>query len=214
MKKQNKRKRFIALGLLAAFILWTAAVSLVDVRPIGPEGSAVGFSALNGYFHELTGVHWRLYIVTDWLSLVPLCVMLGFAILGLVQWVRRKNILKVDRNILLLGGLYLAVLAAYVLFEKYAVNYRPVLIDGVLEGSYPSSTTLLVLTVMPTAIMQWNARIKNSVCRRIVVAVMVTFAAFMIVGRLVSGVHWITDIIGGALLGVGLVMMYDSFALQ
>ena len=29
-------------------------------------------------------------------------------------------------------------------------------------------------------------------------------------GRLLSGVHWVSDIIGGALLSGGLVMLYDS----
>ena len=132
MKKQNFS---IAWGLLAAFVLWTAVVSLVDVQAIGPRGSSVGLAALNGFFHNLTGVHLSLYLITDWLSLVPLGIVLGFGALGLVQWVKRKSIWKVDRSILVLGGFYLVVLAAFVFFEVYAVNYRPILIEGVLEVS-------------------------------------------------------------------------------
>lgn len=53
-------------------------VSLIDVRAIGPNGSTVGFAALNGRIHDLTGVHMTLYILTDWLGLVPVAFMLGF----------------------------------------------------------------------------------------------------------------------------------------
>ena len=209
MKKQNF---CIAWGLLAAFVLWTAVVSLVDVQAIGPQGSSVGLAALNGFFHNLTGVHLSLYLITDWLSLVPLGIVLGFGALGLVQWVKRKSIWKVDRSILVLGGFYLVVLAAFVFFEVYAVNYRPILIEGVLEVSYPSSTTMLVMTVMPTAALQLKSRIQNPALRKSVVAAIIVFTVFMVMGRLVSGVHWVSDIIGGGLLSAGLVMLYDSLA--
>ena len=209
MKKQNF---CIAWGLLAAFVLWTAVVSLVDVQAIGPRGSSVGLAALNGFFHNLTGVHLSLYLITDWLSLVPLGIVLGFGALGLVQWVKRKSIWKVDRSILVLGGFYLVVLAAFVFFEVYAVNYRPILIEGVLEVSYPSSTTMLVMTVMSTAALQLKSRIQNPALRKSVVAAIIVFTVFMVMGRLVSGVHWVSDIIGGGLLSAGLVMLYDSLA--
>ena len=212
MKKQKKQKLCTALGSLAAFMLWTAVIRLVDVQAIGPQGSAVGLAALNGLFHDLTGVHWSLYLITDWLSLVPVGMVLGFGVLGLVQWVKRKSLLKVDRSILVLGGFYLVVLAVYGFFEVYAVNYRPVLIEGVLEVSYPSSTTMLVMTVMPTAALQLKSRIQNPALRRGIVFAIIAFTAFMVVGRLVSGVHWVTDIIGGGLLSAGLVMLYDSLA--
>jgi len=212
MKKQKRRDGIIALGMLAAFILWTAAVSRINVQAIGPENSSVVFSALNAFMHRLTGVHWALYTVTDWLGLVPLCVALGFGLFGLAQWIKRKHLLQVDRSILHLGGLYIIVIAAYLFFERHAVNYRPVLINGLLELSYPSSTTVLVLTVMPTAVMQWNARIKNAALRRIVRITAHLFTIFMVIGRLLSGVHWITDIIGGMLLSAGLVFLYHAFA--
>lgn len=210
MKKRSKRKFLAALGFLAAFLLWTAAVSLADVQAIGPEGSSVGFAGLNSVIHNLTGVHMTLYTITDWLGLVPICFAVWFAFLGLVQWIKRKNLFHVDRSILILGGFYAVVMAAYLFFERYVVNYRPVLIDGVLEASYPSSTTMLVLTVMPTAVMQFNTRIENRAHRRTAAFVMTVFTVFMVICRLVSGVHWFTDIIGGALLSAGLVMMYDS----
>ena len=209
MKKRIK-EFYLSVGLLSGFILWTIAVCFFDVQPIGPQGSSVGFAGMNQYFHNLLGVHFDLYMITDWLGLVPLCVCVGFGILGLMQWIVRKKFMEVDRDLLALGGFYIATMAVYVLFEIFVVNYRPVLLEGILEPSFPSSTTMLTLCVMPTAIMQFKARIKNRILKQWVVGLTSLFIIFMVIGRLVSGVHWITDIIGGILLSAGLVTMYDS----
>ena len=211
MEKKNKKRLVLGGGFVVAFLLWTVLVRFVDVRAIGPEGSSVGFAALNGYVHELTGVNWLLYTVTDWLGIVPIAVALGFAILGLVQLIKRKSLWKVDHSILALGVFYIVVMAAYIFFEVVVINYRPTLIDGYLEASYPSSTTMLVMCVMPTAAMQLNARIKNTILKRCAIIAIIVFIAFMVIGRLISGVHWITDIIGGTLLSAGLVTVYDAF---
>ena len=206
-----KRKSFYSgLGLLALFIIWTVALGFVDVGEIGPQGSSVGFASTNKVIHNITGVNMSLYTITDWLGLVPICFIMGFGILGLCQWIKRKNLFKVDLSILALGGFYIVVMALYIFFEMVVVNYRPLLINGNLEASYPSSTTMLVMCVMPTAIMQFNERIKNSIFRRCVAFIITAFIVFMVIGRLVSGVHWFSDIVGGALLSSGLVMIYDS----
>ena len=210
MKLENKKHFALGGFFLGAFGLWTLLVRLVDVQPIGPRGSAVGFATLNGYVHSLTGVHMTLYTITDWLGLVPLLVAAGLGLLGLFQWFRRKQLLRVDFCILILGGFYLVTAAFFLFFEKAVVNYRPVLIEGVLEPSYPSSTTLLVMCVIPTAMMQLRRRIKSTSLRKWILFPMGVFTAFMVVGRLISGVHWVTDIIGGALLSTGLVLLYRA----
>ena len=196
--------------MLLAFLLWTIAIQVVDVQAIGPLESSVGFATINQFVHNLTGVHMSLYTITDWLGLVPLVFVMGFALLGLIQWIKRKHLFKVDYNILILGGFYIVVMAVYVLFEMFVVNYRPVLINGYLEASYPSSTTMLVMCVMPTAIMQFNVRIKNNVLKRFVASAIIAFIVFMVIGRLISGVHWFTDIVGGALVSASLVLMYRA----
>ena len=205
---KNKKILWLSIAMLTIFALWTLLISVADVQPIGPNGSSVGLAHINRWFHNLTGVNMTLYHITDWLGLVPVAFGFGFAILGLVQWICRKHILKVDRSILVLGVYYLVVLAAYLLFEDFVINYRPVLIAGFLEASYPSSTTLLVLCVMPTAVMQLNTRIKNQKLRLFAAWAIRTFIAFMVLGRLLSGVHWLTDIIGGILLSIGMVALY------
>ena len=210
--KRIRKSFIVSMCLLTAFVLWTVAICFVDVRAIGPQGSSVGFASINGFVHNLTGVHLGLYNITDWLGLVPIFVCIGFGILGLIQLIKRKNICKVDYDILVLGGFYIVTIAVYWLFESVVINYRPVLIGGILEASYPSSTTMLVMCVMPTAIMQLDNRIKNKLFRNIVVVTIIAFIAFMVIGRLICGVHWLTDIVGGALLSAGLVMMYHSLS--
>ncbi|MBQ2266464.1 MAG: phosphatase PAP2 family protein [Clostridia bacterium] len=206
-----KQKNFTsAIILLLSFIIWTVAVSITDVKTIGPLESAVGFATINQFVHNLTGVNFTLYNITDWLGLVPFAVCFGFGVLGFIQLIKRKSILKVDYDILVLGLFYIVVIAVYLLFENVVINYRPVLINGVLEASYPSSTTMLTMCVMPTLVMQFNKRIKNKTAKNIVVLVSVIFMVFMVVGRILSGVHWISDIIGGALLSAGLVMLYSA----
>lgn len=208
MQKKNKKYLYMSICFILLFVLWTVLIQIVDVKAIGPWGSEVGFATFNGYIHKLIGVNMELYVITDWLGLVPIGVAFGFAILGLVQWIKRKNILKVDYNLFVLGGFYLVTIAVYILFEYVVINYRPVLIQGYLEASYPSSTTTLVTCVMPTAIMQLNSRIKNKKLRILVNTILWAFTTFMVIARLVSGVHWISDIIGGALISAGLVTLY------
>lgn len=207
---KNKRLLAASLCLAAAFLLWTHLLCVVDVSAIGPHGSAVGFATLNGAFHRLTGVHLWLYTVTDWLGLVPVAFGLGFAATGLVQWLRRRRLCKVDYSLFILGGFYLVMLACYLTFETVVINYRPTLINGFLEVSYPSSTTLLTLCVMPTAIHRLHVRLHS----RPVTVLLAAFTAFMVIGRLLSGVHWLTDIIGGTLLSASLVTLYLFFVYQ
>ncbi len=207
---KTKKNVRITLTAFIAFVLWTVAITKIDLQAIGPRGTVVGFATLNDAFHKMTGVHLWLYEVTDWLGLVAIVFVLGFGVLGLIQLIRRRNLFKVDSDIIILGVFYILVIIGYVVFEEFAINYRPVIIEGRLESSYPSSTTLLILCVMPTAILQLKNRIKSVVVKNIIVLVISVFTLFMVIGRTISGVHWLTDIIGGILLSISLVMLYRT----
>ena len=211
MRENNNKRAFVAGGvLLLAFAVWTWMVRHVDVQSVGVHGTAVGFASLNVWFHELTGVHMSLYTITDWLGLVPLAICLCFGTLGMTQLVRRGKITRVDSDIIILGVYYIAVIFAYLIFEMIPINYRPILIDGYSEASYPSSTTLLVFSVMPTLSFQMNRRFRNKTLLNAVAAFCILFSAFMVIGRLISGVHWCTDIIGAVLLSIGMFMLYRA----
>ncbi len=204
----------ISIVLLTLFLLWTLLIQWIDVKVTGPYDSTVGFAALNRFVHNLTGVHLSLYTLTDWLSIIPLAFVIGFATLGLVQWIQRKHLLKVDQSVLLLGAFYVVLFAVFLLFETLALNYRPILIDGSLEASYPSSTTLLVLCVMPTAVVELRSRIQNKHLKFCLTHLLSAFIAFMVIARFLSGVHWFTDVVGAVFLGTGLFFGYRAILEQ
>ena len=211
--KEIRRKELLAgIILLATFALWTVLIRHIDVQKAGPNGTEIGFATINVWFHQLTGVHMLIYTITDWLGLVPIIICMCFGMLGLVQLVKRRSLLKVDTDILLLGAYYVVVILGYLLFEMVPINYRPILINGNLEASYPSSTTLLVLSVMPTLKYQSDRRIANPMTRKSIVLFVIVFSSFMVIGRLISGVHWATDIAGSIFLSSGLFMIYRYIA--
>jgi undecaprenyl-diphosphatase len=212
MKDTSKKELSAGIALLAAFALWTILIRHIDVQNAGPNGTAVGFAKFNVWFHRLTGVHMAIYTVTDWLGLIPIIICMCFGGLGFVQLVKRKSLLRVDSDILMLGAYYVLVILCYLFFEMVPINYRPILIDGHLEASYPSSTTLLVLSVMPTLKYQTDRRIANLMFKKTITIFVIVFSAFMVIGRLISGVHWATDIAGSVFLSSGLFMIYRYMA--
>lgn len=208
----KKLKPFIISAiLLVIFLIYTVLVKYVDVQAIGPNGSSVGFASLNKWVHTSIGVNNELYIFTDYFSLIAVPVGAIFAVMGVVQLVKRKSLFKVDPNILALGIFYVLTFVSYLIFEVVKLNYRPVLIEGVLEASYPSSTTVLSLIIFVSAIDQIFIYIKDRLLRNTLVVFDVTFSLYLVIGRIISGVHWISDIIGGILLSAVLISLYFSF---
>ena len=213
MKKNGKKQLITGVSFMLVFVIWTWLVQKVDVQPVGQKGTDVGFAAFNCWFHRLTGVHMGLYTITDWLGLVPVFVCIVFGGIALWQLIKRKSLFRVDQDLIYLGIYYVIVIFGYLFFEMCPINYRPILIEGILEASYPSSTTLLVLSVMPTLVLQANLRIENKYVKRIVYVFTIAFSAFMVIGRLVSGVHWFTDIMGAVFLSTGLLYLYKAVVL-
>lgn len=213
MKKSGKRTLVIGIMLIIAFAVWTILIQMVDVQQVGLNGTDIGLATFNCWFHKLTGTNMPLYIITDWLGIVPLVICMIFATIGLIQLIKRRSLLQVDYDIIILGIYYILVMLGYFVFEMIPINYRPVFINGHMEASYPSSTTLVVLSVMPTLIFQCNRRIKNAWVKIVINIVSIIFSAFMVIGRLLSGVHWITDIIGSIIFSAGLFLIYKAVVL-
>ena len=210
-----KEKNLLLTGiiLILVFVLWTFLILCVDVQPIGPNGTKIGFATLNNWFHELTDVNMTCYYITDWLGLIPIFCCMFFGIVGFIQMIKRGSLLKVDPDIVALGSYYIIVILGYLLFEMIPINYRPILINGIVETSYPSSTTLLTLSVIPTVIFQVWRRVKSVFIRKTATAIFVSFSLFMTIGRTAAGVHWLTDIIGSIILSSGLYLIYHSVVL-
>ena len=207
------RKKLLTAAVCAALtLLLIVLVRLVDVAAIGPEGTSVGLSRLNGAFHGLTGVKMGWYKLTELFGILAILAAAAFALLGADQLIRRKSLAKVDREILLLGGLYLAVIVLYVFFEKVVVNYRPVLMpDGEgPEASFPSSHTMLVCAILGSALLVLGRFIRE---RRLCLALQALCAVVIfltVLGRLISGVHWFTDILGGVLISAALLALFSA----
>ena len=197
-------------GLLFAVLI--ILFRFVDVQAIGPEGTRIGLSQLNRFVFESLGVHMLWYEITDWLGIAAILTALGFAVVGLVQWIRRKNIWKVDREILVLGGLYFILIGLYVLFELAVVNYRPIIMPGSThpEASFPSSHTMLVCVIMGSAIPILGKYVKSETLCAALQVICAAIITITILGRLISGVHWFTDILGGILISVMLLNLYTA----
>ena len=210
MKKSEKKNLLIGSIFLAMFAVWTALIQMVDVQPLGQNATNIGFATFNCWFHHFTGVNMAIYTITDWMGLVPVVICLIFAGIGLVQLIKRRSLFRVDADIMILGVYFVIVFLAYAIFEMIPINYRPILIEGIMEASYPSSTTLLVLSVMPVLIEQIQRRLSGIGVKRIITIAAIAFSVFMVTGRLISGVHWFTDIVGGVLLSAGLFTVYKA----
>lgn len=213
MKETGKRKILIGFVFLTAFAIFTILVQTVDVKPLGVNGTNIGFSTINCMIHKLSGVNMTLYTITDWAGFVPIFVAFSFSIVGLAQLIKRKSLIKVDADILILGVYYIVIATLYVVFEMIPVNYRPIRINGFVEVSYPSSTTLLVMSVMLTFAEQICRRGKTGIVKTTAYLLITLFSMFMVAGRLVSGVHWLTDILGSVIMSVGLYYIYKGLVL-
>ena len=193
-------------------VILIALVRLVDVAPIGADGTSIGLSHLNQFVFDLFGVNMLWYNITDWLGVAAVLTGFVFAVTGLVQLIKRRSLLKGDRDILSIGGLYIVVIGLYLFFENVIINYRPIIMPDNTspEASFPSSHTMLVCVIMGSAAMLINRYIRNKPLNRILRAVCYVIIGVTVVGRLIAGVHWFTDILGGILISVTLLSLYEE----
>lgn len=207
----NSKKYFICAGiscLLAAVL--TIILKTTDLAAIGPEGTSIGLSSMNSAIHSAIGVHESFYTITQYLGYLSLVNVPVFALIGLIQLIRRKSLLKVDYEILCLGGVYLVTLLLYILFEKVVVNYRPIIMAGEehVEASFPSSHTMLAVVGFGATLIIMGRYIKNKSIFTVVKMLYLLAIVVMVSLRFLSGVHWFTDIIAGLLISLTLLFAY------
>lgn len=207
------KTKVLASGVCSIlFLLLIVLVRTVDVAAIGAAGTSIGLSYINGAVHTLFGVSTFWYDVTTVLGVVALLVVPVFGLLGLYQLIQRKSLLAVDKEILALGGLYVVMAAVYVFFEKVIVNYRPILMPDAVEAeaSFPSSHTMLICVIMGSAAMLLKKYVQKETLRFALGMVCNVIMAVTVIGRLICGVHWFTDILGGVLISAVLLFLYSA----
>ena len=207
MKKET-RNILVSIFLTIVSFGYVYLVKTVDVMSIGPKGSKVGFGTVNKYFKNLFTYNKTIYKVTEILGLIALLIVGIYALVGLVQLIKRKSLFKVDKRIYILGAFYVLVGLIYVFFEKVVINYRPVILDGKLEASFPSSHTVLAICVCVSAIVMNKFYIKDESKLKLVNVFITILMILIVIGRFISGVHWFSYIVGGIIISSTLLSYY------
>ncbi len=192
-----KRKIGLAAIFAILFFILIILVKNVDVAGVGAMGAEIGLSHINRAIHELFGVNFFWYNLTENFGYIALLTAAVFAVLGLCQLIYRRSLRMVDEELLILACLYIAVIVIYAFFEKVVVNCRPILMPGTEypDASFPSSHTMLIVTVMGSAFILLEKYISFTPLRVILRFVCCAIIVLTVVGRLVCGVHWFTDIL-------------------
>ena len=206
-----KKKYWLTIILGVMAVLLTVSLLFIDKKAVGPNGSEVGFATLNSGVFNAVGTSKTWDKITDVAIAAVLASGVVFAIYGLVQWVSRKKFSKIDWEIRMLGVVYAIMAVLYVLFEKLlVVNHRPVLEDGALEASFPSTHTMIAVTVALTVVLTLGKYVKNKAASWVLSGMLVVFVILIAAGRILAGMHWMTDVLGGLLYGATLVSLYAN----
>lgn len=203
----KKRNLFLSIFFTVISVVYTLIVKNIDVKAIGPNNSSVGLSSLNNWFKNLIGINMDIYKLTEILGLCTFIIVGIYGVTGLIMLIKRKSLFKVDREIISLGVLYVLMGIIYLLFEKVVINYRPILIDNILEASYPSSHTLLSICICISSLIVSKKYLDNKKYN-FTTFITVLLLTLVFVGRTVSGVHWLSDIIGGVIISINLLMIF------
>ena len=208
MKKSQKTSLILSSILSIIFIVFTILVKTINVEQVGPNKSHIGFAKINSrVFNTLkTNSVWDK--LTDYFMIFALLIALAFLIVGFIQLIKRKNLFKVDGEIITLGIVCIFIIVLYFIFELLNINSRPVLVDGILEASYPSTHTLIICSILPIAALMSQKYIKNKPFRIIIITILLAIALATVFGRLLSGMHWLTDIIGSVILSATMVSIF------
>jgi undecaprenyl-diphosphatase len=211
--KNSKKYLISSIILVIIAIIFTILVKVFDKGAIGPNNTIVGMQVINDYFKNMFPFNETLYKITKYAGFVPLLFGVYYAIIGLMQLIKGKSLKKVDNRIYLIGGFYILVLILYLFFEKVALNYRPVIIDGELEASFPSTHTLLAICFFISSAMVSKYYIKNDTLRKVINIFSIVFMFFIVIGRMICGCHWFTDIIGGIIISLTLLNIFYAILL-
>lgn len=205
-----KKKSLLCIILFVLSVIFTLLVVNFDVRNVGVNETSIGFSSLNTFIFDKLGTSNIWYNITEILGYIALVLVFIYGLYGAYDLIKKKSIFKVNSRIIILGVFYIIVFGLYILFENIIINYRPILVDGALEASYPSSHTLLSICVFGSS-MLINKKLFFNKKINLVNIILLFMMLLTVIGRLFSGMHWFTDIIGGVLISSFLLCCFNLF---
>jgi undecaprenyl-diphosphatase len=212
-KKKDLQGKIISSAtnffVFLCMIFW---VKFLDVAAIGPENTSIGFSTINWWLHNLTGVNMTWYKVSNITGYLAIAFALAVWIIAIIQLIKRKSFAKIDKEIAWASILYIVLALVYFFFKVVVINYRPIIMPGDLhvEGSFPSSHTLFAWTIYTSLIFLIKKYVTKKNLKVILEILVWLIIAVTLVGRILSGAHWGTDILGGILIGNALVIGYSA----
>ena len=149
-------------------------------------------------------MQWNL--ISDIILITSLVTFAVFAVLGFFQWIKRKSLKKVDKE-LLWAILPLSLMAAtYVIFEKFIIlNVRP---NGSGEPSFPSTHTMVAATIFFITAIILPKYIKSRAARITLDLMMLIFIILVSIGRVLANMHWVSDVCAGLVFAAIFATIY------
>ena len=209
IKQSKSTALFASILLLISSIVFTVAVSFLDVKENPDGGHNIGLSSVNLAFHKTFPYNEVLHNISEYAGYIPVLFALFFALMGAGQALKHKSFKRVDNVLFFLAGYYVIVGFVYLIFEKFCINVRPIMLDGEWEASYPSSHTLFSITLSASAILVNDIFYAKAKWRRPMNVLAYIFMLSVPVLRLFSGVHWLSDIVGGVIISATLVSILN-----
>ena len=203
---EMKKGLCITIISFTLFIVLFILLKTVDVKEVGLYG-------LNHtYYHEYNKV---LDIISDVIFYIVLAFnifLIGFVI---YKMVKKKE--KIDYKFLVYVLVLSLGIIIWLLFDYvFKINNRPNIIDGKVEASFPSTHVLLTTYIMlssPYIFLKMDGKkgLENQNklgFEEIITIIFMAIMLVMVILRLYSGMHWLTDCVAGLLLGIFLFGIY------
>lgn len=134
-------------------------------------------------------------LITNIILIISILTLGVFAVLGLYQWIKRKSIIKVDRELIWMLLPLVLMAITYFIFDKLLVlNTRP---NGSGEPSFPSTHVMVVATIFFITTLILPKYVKSKIVRIILEVLMFIGISLTCTGRVLANMHWPIDVIGG-----------------
>lgn len=203
----------ISLGL---FIILIILLKCVDVKTLY-DCDSIGLAGLNKVYYK--EYNKALDILSDVIFYLVIAFNVFLIVLYAINLSKTKS-LKAGYKFYIYFSILLLGIILWLLFDKViCINTRPNIKDGVVEGSFPSTHVFLTAYIVLSSPYLFLKMEKNKGLEKanklgfeeIITIIFISIALVMTVLRLYSGMHWLTDCVGGLILGFFLFGLFYLF---